>query len=192
MLKPAKSEPIADAMAPLFKEHTREVATETASKVSNLLIPPSIDFTDKKRIVFRHGLNTKAPHIECFGADGDDLRTWDGPKVVDANTVIYMWSKPTTGTCTATGGPSIDPPTSRRSAQLPESQNTPAIQLTCEKIVIPMNWDGKPISILALNFGNFPQGFSGFSSTQPQKWPSENEHSTPYKLWFSRGVWRLR
>jgi len=76
-------------MAALLKQHTHEVASETASEVTKLLIPPSISFTAQRKLVFRHGLNTRAPHIECFGINGEDLRTWEGPKVVDANTVSY-------------------------------------------------------------------------------------------------------
>src|SRR5579864_1350785 len=76
---------------------TTELARETASEVSKILAPPVISFVRTTRILFHHGLHTKAPHIECFSESGEDLRTWDGSTVIDQDTIEYKWSIPVTG-----------------------------------------------------------------------------------------------
>ena len=82
----------------------KDIAKETASEVSKLLRAPTITFDRQTKIWFRHGLHTKVPRVTCTRDDGVDLKTWDGPRVIDQDTVEYIWSKPTTGTCSATGG----------------------------------------------------------------------------------------
>jgi hypothetical protein len=82
---------------------TPELAKQTAVELSKILANPSTAFVKQTRIVFHHGLHTKAPHIECFSEDGEDLRTSQGPTVIDDDTIEYEWSVPVSGTCTATG-----------------------------------------------------------------------------------------
>jgi hypothetical protein len=80
-----------------------DIATVVKDAVVDAFVgPASIAFTDQKVVRFRHGLKTRAPHLECFDSKGADLHTWYGPKVIDEDTIVYNWSKPVTGTCTAT------------------------------------------------------------------------------------------
>ena len=86
------------------KDGARQGAREGTAEALKAARTPTISFRQETKIVFRHGMNTRAPHIECFGQNGDDLRTWEGPKVIDENTISYEWTEPTTGTCSASGG----------------------------------------------------------------------------------------
>jgi hypothetical protein len=102
-----------------------EIAKEVWNKAPQM---PDISFTNKTSVLFHHGLHTRAPHIECFNDKGEDLKTWDGPKVIDQDTIEYKWSAPVTGSCTATGGGryTVTPSSSKSTIPALEPKQQPA------------------------------------------------------------------
>ena len=62
---------------------------------------PTIKFTNVSKIVFKHNLKTKAPHIHCINEQGESLDTWNGPRILDENTIEYTFSQAVSGSCTA-------------------------------------------------------------------------------------------
>jgi hypothetical protein len=89
--------------------------------VKQALAAPSISFENQTRVIFKHNLNNRAATVTCIGRDGTDLRTWDGPRVIDADTVEITWDLPVSGICSAFGrGPS-------ENRYLPATRSVPTV-----------------------------------------------------------------
>jgi hypothetical protein len=105
LLRTAQDKTIAAIQSELSQKTARIEDLRDNGKIEVVNGPaPMISFAGLSKIVFRHGLHTLAPKIDCFDSQHKTMRTWGEPRVIDENTIEYDFGKPKTGTCTATGG----------------------------------------------------------------------------------------